>query len=67
MSASLATCHLSFSFLLSLYLGLDCLPVNLDLLIKLSEAVISLFLVVLFEEAFPVGNDSVDVRFLGDR
>ena len=65
-STSLSAGHLGFALLLRLDLRLDRLPVHLDLLVQLHEALISLLLVVLLEEALPVGNYRIDVRLLGD-
>ena len=64
---SLSASHLRFSLLLSLDLRLDCLPVHLDLLVQLNEAVIRLLLIVLLEEPLPVGDYCVDVGLLSDR
>lgn len=47
LTFSLGSSHLSLSFLLCLNFGLDSLPINLDLLVELQEAFVSLFLVVL--------------------
>ena len=64
---SLSASHLRFSLLLSLDLRLDCLPVHLDLLVQLNEAVIRLLLIVLLEESLPVGDYCVNVSLLSDR
>ena len=63
---SLSACHLGLPLLLSLDLGLDSLPVNLDLLVKLLKPIIRLLLVVLLKEALAVGNHRVDVGLLRD-
>ena len=65
--SSLRARHLALTLLLSLDLGLDSLPVDLNLLVQLNEAIVGLLLVVLLEEALPVRDHRIDVRLLRDR
>ena len=63
---SLRASHLGLALLLCLDLRLDRLPIHLNFLVQLGEALISLLLVVLLEETLPVRYDRVDVRLLGN-
>lgn len=65
-SLSLCACHLSFSFFLSLDLGLDCLPFELNLLVQLLEPIESLLFAVLLKEALSVGQHGVKMSLLRD-
>lgn len=58
--------HLRFTLLFSLDLGLDRLPVDLNLLAKLDKSLIRFLFVVLLEEAFAISDDSVDVGLLAN-
>ena len=54
------------TLLLRLDLSLDSLPVDLDLLVKLLEPIIGLLLLVLLEEALPIGDNRVNMGLLGN-
>jgi len=64
LAHSLSASHLCLAFFLSLDLSFHCLPVNLNLLVKLGEPLVSLLLLVLFEEALSISDHRVNMSLL---
>ena len=62
----LSSSHLRLALLLGLDLGLHRFFIDRDLLVQLLEAIVSLLFLVLPEEALPIEDNRVDVRFLGN-